>query len=336
VDDLLRDPVRHQHARPAEDLIPSRSLRLIATAAAVAAIGAGCDGDEPDNAAIGAAAQGAPSATLEWAVADRVRTVDPLYATTASELLAARQLHEPLVEQLDAPFDVARRSPGLALAVTPSADGTVWRARLRTGVRFQDGTPFNATAVLANVDRWRTVAAGRDQLGELLVDAPRPDLVRFILPAPDPDFPARLASPRLGIVSPRAIGAAVGGPVDTSRLPASGTGPFELRERSSDRALLAHNTGWWGTDRELGPGVDQIELRVVADPDERVAALRDGSVRVADLGRGQVRAVGSDPLLTAQASDGGVLGLERSVRGIPVGEPVPPLNAVWLTGIDSG
>jgi len=263
--------------------------------------------------------------------------VDPLYATSAVDRLAARQIHEPLVEELDGPFDVARRSPGLAVTVTPSPDQTIWSARLRPGVRFQDGTPFNAAAVLANVERWRTVAAGRAALGDLLVDSPRPDLVRFLLPAPDPDFPDRLASARLGIVSPKAIAAAAGGPLDTARLPASGTGPFELRERSSDRELLALNTGWWGTDRELGPGVDQIELRVVEEPDERLVALRDGNVLVAELDPDQRRDARRDPLLTTQPQGAGaILGLERSVRGIPPGEPAPSLNAVWLTGIDSG
>jgi ABC-type transport system substrate-binding protein len=191
--------------------------------------------------------------------------------------------------------------------------------------------------VLANVERWRTVAAGRAALGDLLVVAPRPGLVRFSLPAPDPGFPERLASPRLGIVSPKAIGAAAGGPLDTARLPASGTGPFELRERSADRELLARNTGWWGTDRELGPGVDQIELRVIADPGERLDALRDGSVQVAELDRSQRHAARDEPLLTTQPrAGGGMLGLERSVRGIPAGQPAPSLNAVWLTGIDGG
>ncbi len=333
MDDLLRDPVRREHARSAEDL---RTLRLIATAAAVGILG-GCNDGEPDNAAIGAAGQGTPTGTLVWAVGERPRTVDPLYAQSAADRLAARQLHEPLVEELDGPFDVLRSSPGLALGVTPSADGTVWRARLRPDVQFQDGTPFNAAAVLANVERWRTVPAGRAELGDLLVDAPRPDLVRFILPVPDPAFPERLASPRLGIVSPRAIVASGGGPLDTSRLPASGTGPFELRERSSDRALLARNTGWWGTEHELGPGVDQIELRVISDPADRVAALSDGSARVAELDRAQRRDVRDDPLLTSQPQGGGaILGLERSVRGIPAGETAPSLNAVWLTGIDAG
>ena len=270
-------------------------------------------------------------------MADRPTTVDPLYATSRADQLAARQVHEPLVEELDGPFDVVRHSPGLAISVTPSADGTVWRARLRPDVRFQDGTPFNAAAVLANVERWRSVGAGREALGDLLVDAPRPDLVRFILPAPDPDFPDRLASPRLGIVSPKAIAAAAGGPLDTARLPASGTGPFELRERSSDRELLARNTSWWGTEHELGPGVDQIELRVIGTSAGRLEALRAGNVRVAELDRAQRHEVRDEPLLTTQPQAGGaMLGLERSVRGIPPGQPAPSLNAVWLTGIDSG
>lgn len=240
------------------------------------------------------------------------------------------------MEELGGPFDLVRRIPGLALSLQPSADRTVWRARLRPGVRFQDGTSFNAAAVLANADRWLIAPAGRELLGELLVDAPRPDLVRFILPLPDPDFAARLADPRLGIVSPRAIDEAAGGPLDSSRLPESGTGPFELRERSGDRVLLARNTSWWGTDHGLGPAVDQVELRAVPDPGERLALLRDGTVRVADLRPAQLPAVRADPLLTVIPQGDGGLGAERSVRGIPVGVPVPSLNAVWLTGIDAG
>ncbi len=240
------------------------------------------------------------------------------------------------MEELGGPFDLVRRIPGLALSILPSADRTVWRLRLRPGVRFQDGTPFNATAVLANVERWLISPAGRQLLGELLVDAPRPDLVRFILPAPDPRFDDRLANPRLGIVSPRAIDEAAGGPLDQSRLPESGTGPFELRERGADRVLLARNTNWWGTDHGLGPAVDQVELRVVPEPAERLALLGEGTVRLADLRPAQLSAVRGDPLLTVIPRDGGLLGAERSVRGIPAGESVPSLNAVWLTGIDAG
>ena len=310
---------------------------MLAATLAAAVVGAGCGGDGPDEAAIGAAASPTQSASVTWAVADSPEILDPLYARTRTDRLAARQVYEPLVAQLGGPFDFSRVRPGLALSLQPSADRTVWRARLRSGVRFHGGEPFNAAAVLANVDRWLAVPEGREQLGELLADAPRPGLVRFILPAPDPRFDRRLASPRLGIVSPLALEAAAGAPLSANREPANGTGAFELREGDDDRLLLARNTGWWGSDRGLGPGVDQIELRAVADPEERLGLLGDGLVRAAELEPAQLDEVTADPLLTVVRNGGEALtGIERSVRGIPAGEPAPSLNAVWVTGIDRG
>ena len=73
----------------------------------------------------------------------------------------------------------------------------MWSLKLRTGVRFQDGTQLNAEAVVANAERWRT-----DQVGQVLVpglvaaDAPSPNLVRLILAQPDANLPVRLADPR--------------------------------------------------------------------------------------------------------------------------------------------
>ena len=297
---------------------------------------AACGGDESENAALGAAAAGDRSDALSWAIADRPRALDPLYATGSDDRLAARQLFEPLAENLGGPYDFPRRSPGLALSIDPSPDATVWRARLRPGVRFQDGTPFNAAAVLANVARWQASARGRAAIGTLLVDAPRPDLVRFILPAPDPEFDRRLESPALGIVAPAAIRGASGGPMDADEVAQAGTGPFELRDSGAAGVMLARNTQWWGADRGLGAGVDQIALRVVTNPGERLELLRAGTVQVADLAPSQLRVVGSDPLLTDIRRGAEPLGAERSVRGIPADDPVPSLNAVWITGIDAG
>src|SRR5437762_3156967 len=76
----------------------------------------------------------------------------------------------------------------------------------RLGVHFQDGTPFNADAVLVNSKRWQTSPVGQKLLPHLFaVDAPRPDEVRFLLDQPVPDLVSRLSDPRLGIVSPRAL-----------------------------------------------------------------------------------------------------------------------------------
>jgi peptide/nickel transport system substrate-binding protein len=272
---------------------------------------------------------------LRWALAERPTTLDPLYARTGADSLLARQLHEPLADTVNAPFGAARSSSGLARAIQPSQSSAVWRVRLRTGVRFADGAPFNASAVLANARRWLATARGRDVLGDFLVDAPSPDLVRFILPAPDPDFDRRLAAPALGIVSPRAISAAGGGEVTPSRGPDSGTGAFELRERSADRMLLARNTEWWGAGRGLGPGLDQLEFTIEEDSSARLLALREGAVEVAELTASQLDRIGRDPLLFALPGAAGGIGVERSVRGIQL-QPTPSLSGVWLTSLGLG
>src|SRR5919109_155318 len=164
--------------------------------AAVAAAIAGCGDDGDGAAAPGSAARG--GGTLVYALAGEIGELDPLLATSRSDLLVTRQVHEPLVESLAGPFGDVRRSRGLAIAWHSTTDREIWSFRLRMGIRFQDGTPLNATAVLANVERWRTLTAGRELLPELVAaDAPRPDLVRFILSRPVADFPERLASPRL-------------------------------------------------------------------------------------------------------------------------------------------
>ena len=295
---------------------------------------AGCGDDDPGTAAIGTGAQGGGGGAVVWALAERPAHLDPLFVRTDAELLVTRQIHEPLVGRLSGPFDDARQVSGLALSVLPSSDATVWRLRLRPGVSFADGAPFNAGAVLANVQRWRAHASGRELLGDALADAPRPDLVRFILPAPDRRFDLRLASPRLGVVSPRALAGAGERELRAAQLTDTGTGPFELRERAPDRLLLARSTEWWGADRGLGPGIDQLEFRVVPARADRFAALRDGRVQVAsDLGRSGLARAQRDPLLTALDNGAGGLAIERSIRGIPAGDPAPPLNGVWQTAI---
>jgi peptide/nickel transport system substrate-binding protein len=319
---------------------PSRAgaFGLLALAA-VAVVVAGCGGDEDEGTpALSAGEPLGEGGTLVWTVADSVSTIDPLIAATRSERLVSRQIHEPLLAAVAGPFGDTRRIPGLARSARASGDDTIWTLRLRTGVRFQDGTPFNAEAVVANAERWRTTAAGAAALpGVVDAFAPRPDVVRFILSAPDQAFDERLADPRLGIVSPAALRPSSGTAAEMFRARQTGTGPFELRESNADRQLLARNTSWWGTAREggLGPALEQIEFRRESSASVRLALLDAGDVQLADeLGADQAEQALADPLLNALRGAGGTwLGLSRAVRGVDSALEIPSLSSAWLANV---
>jgi peptide/nickel transport system substrate-binding protein len=307
---------------------------LGAAALALAALAAGC-GDGSSESAAGGAGQPAAGGTLAIALPEGPGQLDPLLARTRTDLLLVRQIDEPLIESLAGPYGDVRRLPGLALSAHPSADRTIWRLRLRQGVRFQDGTLFNASAVLENARRWRTTPEGRSLLpGLVAADAPSPDLVRFIFDRPHPRLPKQLSSPRLGIVSPRALGS----PHALAQARRTGTGAFELRERGPTGLLIARNTAWWGSQHQLGPALDQVQFRVVGGAAQRLALLRRGEVQVAErLGPAQLARLRGDPLLTELPGPGGTgLGLERSVRGIETAGEIPALSGVWLTRIGAG
>jgi peptide/nickel transport system substrate-binding protein len=302
---------------------------------ALALLAGGCSDDDE---ASQATATGVPGegGTLAWALERDPEDLDPLLTRSEAGQTVCRQLYEPLVEQLAAPFDDATRVPGLAISARPSSDRTIWRLRLRPGIRFQDGTALNASAVLANVERWTATAEGRALLPGLFeADAPRPDLVRFFLTAPDPRFDERLGSPQLGIVSPRVL--RPGGRAQLASGVNTGTGAFELRERDRTRLLLARNSAWWGTPRGLGPALEQIEFQIVPDSDERLELLETGDVKVASgLGPFSLQKANGDPLLSTLGGEDGGIALERSVRGIDSAREPPSLSGVWLTSIGAG
>jgi peptide/nickel transport system substrate-binding protein len=319
--------VRSVRATPAHGL-------LAVAASALVALG-GCGGDDPLEGSASSASATA-GGSLKWGFEDRPSTIDPLLADTRSEQVVSRQIHEPLVATLAGPYGDVRRVPGLALSSSSAANDTVWSFRIRQGVRFQDGSPLNAGAVLANGRRWLTTEEGQAAMPNLFaVDAPRPDLVRFLLRAPDPSFPEVLSGPRTGIVAPRALDVRSGEGASLVRENRSGTGAFQLREQGGGEVLLVRNQAWWGTQRDLGPALDQIGFQTIADPAERLALLVAGDLQVADgLGAAQARETRRHPLVEAlPAGDGEWLGLERSVRGISSGYEVPSLAGAWITTV---
>jgi peptide/nickel transport system substrate-binding protein len=310
--------------------------RLAATFAllvVLVVVGCGGSGESASRVSTGLPPAGG-GGTLAYAVPSLPATLDPLAAATRADQTVTRQIFEPLVERLAGPYQRATPQAGLALQARPSRDRTTWTVTLRPGVRFQDGTPFNAAAVLANTRRWQTNPAGQTMLPHLFaVDAPRPDEVRFLLDQPVPDLVRRLSSPRLGIVSPRALDPQSGHNASfLADAAGSGTGAFQAGPSGPGRQTLSRFAGWWGSSMGLGPSLDGVTFVLAPQASQRLRMLQDGVVQVADpLDAAGLRVADADPLLDVLGGPASGVGVEGSVRGIDSATAIPVLSSVWLT-----
>lgn len=305
---------------------------LLALVASALLLFASCGGSDSDDPPTVEPASPEPSALARIAFADPVSEIDPLFARSRSERLVSRQIFEPLVAGAASTLGEAGRRRGPARVAAVSAAGTLWRFQLRSGLRFQDGSPLNPDAVIANVERWLASGTAARELPELIAaDSPRPGEVRFQLSRPVENLPARLDRPALGLVSEPAIAARGLRPV---RRADAGAGPFELREREATRLLLVRSPEWWGLQLGLGPGVERLEFLVVPSDGGRADQLKVGVVDIADqLGTAAAASVEADPLLTAISGGGTVVGLSASVRGVDSTDASQSLASLWLTDL---
>ncbi len=91
---------------------------------------------------------------LNFAKPGKVRTKDPQKFYGLNEFVLHRNIFEPLVD-----LDQQGKIYGvLAESWQPSADGKVWTFKLRQGVKFHDGTPFDGESVKATVGRAKSNA----------------------------------------------------------------------------------------------------------------------------------------------------------------------------------
>src|SRR5919109_2341636 len=77
--------------------------------------------------------------------------LDPAMISDGESFRVTIQIYETLVSQIPGTTTL---TPGLATSWKNSGGGKTWTFQLRRGVKFHDGTPFNAAAVCANFDRW--------------------------------------------------------------------------------------------------------------------------------------------------------------------------------------
>jgi glutathione transport system substrate-binding protein len=168
-------------------------------------------------------------------------------------------------------------APLLATGWTQSADGLDWTFSLRPGVRFHDGAPMNAQAVVLSFKRLidpqsALAAAGKFRPVIASVRALDDRTVRFHLARPYADFLVLLGADQAAIVSPRAARAG------TLTTVADGTGPFRfVAWRPNVSVTEERNRDYWG----VAPSLRTIRWLSSAEPSVLNMALRNGMADVA-------------------------------------------------------
>jgi 4-phytase/acid phosphatase/peptide/nickel transport system substrate-binding protein len=172
--------------------------------------------------------------------------------------------------------DKADAQPKLAVSWTHSDDYKTWTFKLRPGVKFHDGSPFDAYAVKFNFDRQKdpkNKCRCAFYIANVKALEATDDLtVVFHLADPSVNWPKILTIPSSNNVvqSPAAIQAKGD---DYNRNPV-GTGPFILKSWSAgDRMVLERNPNYWNKGR---PYLDRVVMRPLPDAQARFASLEAG------------------------------------------------------------
>lgn len=196
--------------------------------------------------------------------------------------------------------------PALATSWEISPDGLAIVCKLRTGVRFHDGTAFDAAAVKASLERVVDPAVNAPyarNLSDLAgVDAIDPMTVRIRLKQPSGAIMTALATEPGMIVRPTQG-------QDVRRNP-NGTGPFRFREWIGGNSLTAvRNDAYWamGDDGKPLPYLDQITFRFIRNTTVKITEARAGSIQMADaIQTRDFEAVSADPNLVLPPNSQGI------------------------------
>jgi glutathione transport system substrate-binding protein len=166
--------------------------------------------------------------------------------------------------------------PVLAASYSASEDAKEFTFKLRTGISFHDGAPFDAAAVKTNFDRVTNPAnhLKRTSLYEMIdhTDVVDPTTVRFVLKNPFGAFVPTIAHPAGMQLSPKAI-EQYG--KDISRNPV-GTGPFKFVNWSTDTLKVTKNDKYWKPNL---PQLASVTFRSVPENGARLAMLQAGEAQ---------------------------------------------------------
>lgn len=246
------------------------------------------DGEKSDdeNATEGSGSES--GGTLVFGRGGDSTSLDPSRTTEGETFKVTINLFETLLTFEDEGTAV---EPGLAKDWDTSEDGLTYTFELQEGVKFHDGTDFNADAVVKNFERW---ASGNAETfpyynsmfggfegdeGHVIESVTAEDdyTVVIQLTRPQAPFLKNLAMDMFAIASPTAIEEQ--GEDDFERNPV-GTGPFKFVEwKPNDSITVERFEDYW---QEGKPKLDKVIFRSIPDNAARLNALTAGEIDLAD------------------------------------------------------
>ncbi|MFN8591927.1 MAG: ABC transporter substrate-binding protein [Thermomicrobiales bacterium] len=214
-------------------------------------------------------------------IEDDVNTLDPAKGLGTHTLRTIDNMFNSLVETFG---DVADPQPSLATEWSVNDEGTEWTFKLREGVTFHDGTPFDAEAVKFSIDRslfpdhpyyfppYPFPPFFLASVKEIVVVDPM--TVKFVLHGPDPTFIGNLCWTTSAIVSPEAI-KTFGKDIENNPV---GTGPFKfVTWEKGKRLVMEKNPDYW----DGAPAADSLIFKPVPEEAARLTQLQAGELNVA-------------------------------------------------------
>lgn len=296
-----------------------RTARLTSVAVTLVAVGAllaGC-AEGSANTASDKASSDTPK-DLTVALSQNPDSLDPGQSGLVGSIKVDAQIFDPLIWRFSGSDDY---EPGLATSYSANDASTEYTFKLRHGVTFQDGTPFDAEAVKATFDHIADPATKSASAVTSLGPYKETEVVdqytvKVIFSSSYPAFNTLVASHQFGIDSPTAL-KKYG--TDYGQHPV-GTGPFTFESftNGSEVKLTRNDKYDWGPKRfgSGAPKLASLTFRVLTSPTSQNNALKTGEVQVAD---------GLNPQDVADAKKAGKRITTVDAAGMPYG---------WLLNVD--
>lgn len=245
-------------------------LHLLVAASLVSALAACGSGSSDDTKDAPSSVAPGTGKTVRWGTSTLPTIFDPATVGSATHLVYFGLIYDTLIHA----DSNGVLTPMLATEWKLSSDGLSMDMTLRSGVKFQDGSDFDAAAVVSNMTYEKSpkslVASSLAFVKS--VDATGPLTVKFTLTRPGGDLPGLLAGLAGMMSSPASLAAG------TNATKPVGAGPFKINTVSNAQVTFTYWDGYWNA-KDIVPRA--VEVDFIADDSARLNALKSGQLDVA-------------------------------------------------------